>query len=58
MFIPAVLPLNAAIDVLQYSTADALFRIAASLYATVSPDFDSRALTRFADIFQFEWINL
>lgn len=48
--LPAVLPLNAAIDVRQYSTAEALCRIAASLYATVSPVFDSRVRTRFVDI--------
>lgn len=45
--LPAVLPLNAAIDVRQYSTAEALCLIAASLYATVSPVFDSRVRTRF-----------
>lgn len=46
--LPAVLPLNAAIDVRQYSTADALCLIADSLYATVSPDFSSRVRTRLA----------
>ncbi len=39
--LPTVLPLNAAIDILQYSTAEALFRIADSLYATISPVFNS-----------------
>lgn len=48
--IPAVLPLRAAIDVLTYSTDDALCLIADSLYAIVSPDFDSLVRTRF-DIF-------
>lgn len=52
IFIPAVLPDNAAIDVRQYSTADALFLIADSLYATISPDFNSRVFTRFEDMFQ------
>lgn len=48
--LPAVLPDNAAIDVRQYSTAEALFLIANSLYATISPDFNSRVFTRFAAI--------
>jgi len=47
---PALLPDKAAIEVLQYSTADALFRMADSLYATISPVFNSLVFTLLDDI--------
>lgn len=45
MWEPAVPPDSAAIDVRQYSTTEALFLFAASLYATISPLFISLLLT-------------